>query len=220
MSPARRPRCGVPRLRATRGGRHWVEGVACGPAAFGVSLAVPSVVPSGRLLSRPAAVPGLRRPPHGVALRGAPHSTTDAPPRGVDARRVHRSDLGGFVRLHTREAPGRTAVCLAQRASGGGRARRASAAGRDANGRKARRRNFCHCQPESCVPVGKVSGRMTPAAMSAKSRYAGGRPGVGGDATTRAQRWHSPPSSALVFRPAFCRIWQATCLYTFGHLPR
>ena len=36
-SLARRPRCGAPRLRATRGGRHWVEGTSRGPAAFGVS---------------------------------------------------------------------------------------------------------------------------------------------------------------------------------------
>jgi hypothetical protein len=35
-----------------------------------------------------------------------------------------------------------------------------------------------------------------------------------------ARRWHSPPSSAFAFRPAFCRIWQATCLYTVCHLPR
>ena len=36
-SPARRARCGAPRLRATRGGRHWVKGASRGPAAFGVS---------------------------------------------------------------------------------------------------------------------------------------------------------------------------------------
>jgi len=35
-SPARRPRCGAPRLRATRRRASTLRGVPCGRAAFGV----------------------------------------------------------------------------------------------------------------------------------------------------------------------------------------
>jgi hypothetical protein len=74
QSPARRPRCGAPRLRATRGGRYWIEGIACGPAAFGVSSRGsaasdfrPVLVPARR--SFRSATPAARR----RAPRGTPH---------------------------------------------------------------------------------------------------------------------------------------------------
>jgi len=124
-----------------------------------------------------------------AALRAVPRSAAGAP-RGVDAAKPTEA-RGRFTAFRNREAPGRAAACLAQRTSGGGRARRAREAGREANGRKARHTIPCNRQPESCAPAGNDLSRMTPAATAAKSRHADGRPGAG-DASDQAQK-RTPP---------------------------
>ena len=57
------------------------------------ALAVSPVVPSGAWSSRPAAASGMRRPPHGVALREAPRTAVDAP-RAVDGQAGGRPIAG------------------------------------------------------------------------------------------------------------------------------
>ncbi len=143
-SPARRPRCGVPRLRATRGGRHWLRGAPCGPAAFGVSSrgfagrAFRPVLVLARRGFRNATPAARRR-----AARGTPHRGRRAErcgcafaSAGPTSGGIAESpwDFGdqraeALVRLSHGTAPGRAVGCLAQRPSGGGRTRCARAAG-------------------------------------------------------------------------------------------
>ena len=112
-----------PRLRATRGGRHSADGTPCGPVAFvlGASFSANGAFRPAIVLARRSgwtATPAARR----RAPRGAPHRV----------RRAERCGLKheGASASPQRTAPERAAGCLAQRASGGGRAIGGSPAGR------------------------------------------------------------------------------------------
>jgi hypothetical protein len=78
-SLARRPRCGGLDSARRAAGVILRRALLAGRQLSSFALAVRAVVPSGWCSSRPAAVSGMRRPPHGVALREAPHSAIDAP---------------------------------------------------------------------------------------------------------------------------------------------
>jgi hypothetical protein len=149
--PAHRPRCGASRLRATRGGRHWVEGASCGPAAFGVR----SCGSAGRAF-RPVFLLARRRfwnvTP--AARRRAPRGTPQRVRRAAPCGQVRRPPCSSIVHLVARRAaraelraspqgtaPGRVVGCLTERPSGGGRTSSARAAG--PVGAAARHHHWC-----------------------------------------------------------------------------
>ena len=87
-SPARRPRCGAPRLRATRRRAPDAPRQSCGPAAFDAVRARSRGLPGDDRYAGPP-FRRLAAPAAGVALRAAPRTTVGAP-RGVEASSLAR----------------------------------------------------------------------------------------------------------------------------------